>query len=231
MGILWSVWPFVRISCQCFPLRLNNGCGIIDKRGNLVLHCRESVKRNSLRFMVISLSGMADDTDLHSRLGLLDINERDEYGLTPLCLATTSGQVIHSFVQHSTCSNKKILLRERKRHTDRVSSTPSVALYGGYPLLGGTPPWVIPHQTWPGGTPSLLREYPTLGTLHQTWPGGGDTPSLSEGYPTLGIPHPTWLGYPPPWLDLARVPPPPWTDRWTDTCQNITFPSYYVRGR
>ena len=52
------------------------------------------MKRNSLWFMVISFSGMADDTDLHSRLDLLDINERDEYGLTPLCLATTSGQVI-----------------------------------------------------------------------------------------------------------------------------------------
>ena len=47
-------------------------------------------------------SGMADDTDLNSRLGLLDINERDRYGLTPLCLATTSGQVMQSFLQHYT---------------------------------------------------------------------------------------------------------------------------------
>ena len=61
------------------------------------------------------------------------------------------------------------------------------------------------------------------------------------GYPPLawtwlGTPPAwTWLGYPPR-LDLAGVPPPRvwidrWMDGWTDTYENITFPSYYVRGR
>ena len=41
--------------------------------------------------------------------------------------------------------NKKVLLRERKRHTAcRVVSTPSVVL------------WVPPVLTWPGGYPTLV---------------------------------------------------------------------------
>ena len=45
-------------------------------------------------------------------------------------------------------TNKKVLLRERKRHTARrVASTPSVVL-PGYPPGGGTRTWVPP---W-GGT-------------------------------------------------------------------------------
>ena len=45
------------------------------------------------------------------------------------------------FVNSVLFSNKKVLLCERKMHTDcGVSSTPSVVLYrGGDPLLGGTP--------------------------------------------------------------------------------------------
>ena len=83
--------------------------------------------------------------------------------------------------------NKKVLLRERKRHTG-----------GGVPLLGGTPPWVSPCQTCPGGTPSL--------------PGG--TPprvprsGLTVGYPRWGTPSRDGYispRYPP--SDLAGVPP------------------------
>ena len=75
--------------------------------------------------------------------------------------------------------HKKVLLRERKRHTARrVASTPYVVLTGyppsGYPPGQGTPPW-------PG--------YP---------PGQGTPPQLDlAGYP-LGW---TWQGTPPaaPW--------------------------------
>ena len=58
--------------------------------------------------------------------------------------------------------DKKVLLRERKRHTDRgVSSTPSAVLYlgGGLPLpcqgvphLGyppSRPGWGVPHPGYP----------------------------------------------------------------------------------
>ena len=104
-------------------------------------------------------------------------------------------------------TNKTVLLRERKRHTDRgVSSTPSALLYRG----GGTPP--------PGYNTSVL-----------TWL-GGVTPSLPGGTPPQA-PPPSDLAGVPPQSDLAGVPPTLGVDRQTDTCQNITFPSYYVRGR
>ena len=100
----------------------------------------------------------------------------------------------------------------RKRHTDRgVSSTPSVVLY-----------WGIPPQTW-----TKLRNlgYPLPSDM-----AGGGVP-----HPCWGIPH---LGYPLSDLvggTLARSSQggyprsswggtPLWTDRRTDTCQNITFP-------
>ena len=137
---------------------------------------------------------------------------------------------------NTTLFNKKVLLRERKRHTARrVVSTPSAVLTGYPPIL-----------TWWGVA--------YLGTPH---------PDLAGGYPTLvppqqGTPSPTWTWQGTPRLDLAGYPPPGpgrvppqlphgilgnvakhygiwvpplWTDRRTDTCQNITFPSYYVRGR
>ena len=61
---------------------------------------------------------------------------------------------------HFHSGNKKVLLRERKRHTDRgISSTPSVVLTGG----GG-----VPHP-WLGGG--------DLGT-HLSGPGQGTPPHL-----------------------------------------------------
>ena len=99
--------------------------------------------------------------------------------------------------------NKKILLRERKRHTAHcVVSTPSVVLTG-YPL----------HL--PGGYPA--REYPARGG---TLPRGVPCPVGREvscrGYPGHGTPHLSHriLGNvakhygmgTPPWLDLARYP-------------------------
>ena len=101
-------------------------------------------------------------------------------------------------------NNKKVLLRERKRHTARrVASTPYVVLTG-YPPRQGMPPGQ--------GTPPA-REPPR------------------PGYPPPGW---TWQGTPPaaPWHSgkcckalWDTGTPPLWTDRRTDTCQNITFPS------
>ena len=150
-------------------------------------------------------------------------------------------------------ANKKVLLRERKRHTDRrLSSTSCTVLsWGGggvLPLPG------VPHPDMVGGTPShtgdtpsQFRGTPWLGYPPVlTWPGGTPSQSGDTPHPDLAMvlppppqldlarvpppPHWTWPGYPPPrwtWLgySLPGVPPPlPVVDRRTDTCQNITFP-------
>ena len=76
-------------------------------------------------------------------------------------------------------------------------------------LMGGTQGGVPPT-----GVPPLARSdggYPRWGT-----PQAGVTPQ--QGYPLAG---PGW-GTPP--VDRQM-------DGWTDTCEKITFPSYYVRGR
>ena len=101
----------------------------------------------------------------------------------------------------------------------------------------------------------LPGRYPTSGTPPcQTWPGGGTPPRIPPCLELARVP-------PPPQLDLAGTTPqqgyrgtrqavgtprprleggtPPAGPDWdtpcgqTDgqTCQYITFPSYYVRGR
>ena len=92
--------------------------------------------------------------------------------------------------------SKKVLLRERKRHTYRgVSSTPSVVLYRGGIPCGG-----VPHPKW-GGTPGYSLSGPGRGTPHPRLDGGMPHPRLDEGTHRGW----TWLGYPP--SDLAGVPP------------------------
>ena len=80
--------------------------------------------------------------------------------------------------------NKKVLLRERKRHTARrVVSTPSVVLPGYSPLGGGpgTPPGGVPGQVPPrgvtrSGTPPGGSGYPPGGYPVRYPPGGPGTP-------------------------------------------------------
>ena len=86
--------------------------------------------------------------------------------------------------------NKKVLLRERKRHTDRgVSSTPSVILYEV-----GYPPIRVPPQSGPmggylrWGTPLARSEGGTQ---------GGVPPARSDGGTQGGVP---------PWSGLRGVP-------------------------
>ena len=114
--------------------------------------------------------------------------------------------------------NKKVLLRERKRHTTRhISSTPYSVPYRGipHPWLGGTPSWVPPILTWPGGTPSLDGGvgYPILGYPPLFWPGqevphpwagGREYPIL--GYPHLGVPSPPSWPDPPPHPGMGHPP-------------------------
>ena len=128
----------------------------------------------------------------------------------------------------------------------------------GSPPAGVPPPparsdWRIPEVGYPlAGVPPASSDGGTQGGVHPPQgyaPLPGLTPSPSgpgrDTLPPIGYPPPiwTWLGYPPPhWvppshLDLAGVPHPHppsrcgQTDGWTDTCQNITFPWYYVRDR
>ena len=112
--------------------------------------------------------------------------------------------------------NKKVLLRERKRHTARrVVTTPFVVLTGYPPPPAGYP--LPPGWTWQGTPPPRLDL-------------AGYPPPAGPGR----VPPPRCL----PHGILGNVAnhygiwvPPLWTDRRTDTCQNITFPSYYVRRR
>ena len=109
--------------------------------------------------------------------------------------------------------NKKVLLREHKRHTDRgVSSTtqlgsppwPGLTLRGEC-TQGGVPPIRVPLARSDGGYPKwgtpLPSGYPRARSerVYPRW----DTPP-SWGTPHQGTPL---SGYPPPHLDLARVPP------------------------
>ena len=84
--------------------------------------------------------------------------------------------------------NKKVLLRERKRHTARRLAVASACYAGG---------GVTPSQVQEGGTPSQVwGGYPTPGqkggTLSQVW-GGYPIPGLGGGgypVPCLGVPCP-----------------------------------------
>ena len=115
-------------------------------------------------------------------------------------------------------SNKKVLLRERKRHTARrVLSTPSVVLPGYPPPDRVSPPfWPSQGSTWPGYPQA---GYPPSRVLPLSWPCWGGT---WPGYPPAGYPP---ARYPPrlPHGILGNVAkhygiwvPPLWTDRWTD---------------
>ena len=152
-----------------------------------------------------------------------------------------------------TLSNKKVLLREHKRHTARrVVTTHSVVLsWLTSPRLDLNPPCRLDLTApLPAGPdpPPAGPDTPLSGR-----PAGPDSPRQLDLAPhprPAGPDPPRWLDltHPPNRLDLTHpLPPagwtwppppaswtwphPPWTDRRTDTCQNITFTSYYVRGR
>ena len=103
--------------------------------------------------------------------------------------------ILYKLLTSSYLQNKKVLLRERKRHTARrVVSTPSVVL-PGYPPGGGT---------WPGYPPQggyLTRVPPRGGTWPGYPPGGVPDP----GNPPGGVPDP---GTPPGGVPGPPLPPP-----------------------
>ena len=134
-----------------------------------------------------------------------------------------------------TLYNKKVLLRERKRHTHRgVSSTPSVNR-GGVPPQQAYPPGQVwqgvpevgypPGQVQWGGTQGGVppgQGYPQPGLMGETW---GGVPSSGRGTPyppSRGTPQVQWgvpeVGYPPAGVPPSQVQwgyprwgtPPPW---------------------
>ena len=90
--------------------------------------------------------------------------------------------------------HKKVLLRERKRHTARRVAALPGWWRGGYPVQV----WMV------GGTPSQVCGVPWPGLDGGGYPvpGVGGYPDLARGYPGYPLYHP----------DLARVPPPPTPD-------------------
>ena len=115
--------------------------------------------------------------------------------------------------------NKKVLLRERKRHTaSRIASARYAALSNGW---GGTPPTIHPDLVREGGTlphhPSRPGQgVPQVTPTIQSWDGVPPYPDLRWGIlpprPGMGYPPTQTLdGVPPPHLDLGRgtLPPPP----------------------
>ena len=147
------------------------------------------------------------------------------------------------------CGNKKVLLRERKRHTARRAasvryagggggSTPSSHGGGGTP---GTPPTIqtwpgsltlhTPHtiQTWDGVPPPHHHTWDGVHPHHQTW---------DEVPPTIqtwdGVLPPSYLGWGiPPTIQTwdGVPPPPPMVNRQTFPSINIAFPrTTYASG-
>ena len=103
---------------------------------------------------------------------------------------------------------KKVLLRERKRHTARRVSSARYAGGGGTPSSHwGVPhPLVVgvPHPVMVGGVPYPVMVGGVPPTIH-TWPGG--YPRYPSHHPDLG-----W-GTPPPSRPRMGYPPPtiqPW---------------------
>ena len=119
---------------------------------------------------------------------------------------------------------------------DRIP--PVLSWPGGYPILGCWVPVLgYPILTWQG-VPHPRVGVPVLGYLHLelagvtpppvwTWP---EYPLRRELGPVTGLPpERTWdqLKY----YGMKMGYPPPSGCGQTDTCENSTFPSYYVRGR
>ena len=123
--------------------------------------------------------------------------------------------------------NKKVLLRQRKRHTvRRVASTRYAGGGVPHPAMTG-----VPHRVMVGGTPSnneggypryLAGRIPWVPPTIQTWPWGYPRYPIQTWYgvpptirPGMGYPLPSELGWgtPSP-SDLGWENPPPHHQTW-----------------
>ena len=115
---------------------------------------------------------------------------------TGQCYSKTADNIFQFYYKY-----KKVLLRERKRHTaHRVASTP-------YVVLNGYPPSRVPPWSWPGGGYSAYLGTPQQGTPQQGMPPGRYPPGWTwQGTPPGVCPMAFWemlqsimgYGYPPP---------------------------------
>ena len=142
-----------------------------------------------------------------------------------------------NFACRENSNNKKVLLRERKRHTARRVASARYADWGGGGLPiprsggGGTHPQIqggfpVPG---PGGTPSQVRG---RGVPHPRSRGAYSIPGWGEGVPHQDLgwgtpPGQTWDGVPP---DL-RWGPPRKCGQTHRLVSKHYLPSYYVRRR
>ena len=136
---------------------------------------------------------------------------------------------------------KKVLLRERKRHTARrVASTHYAVPVGGTSPLSWDLTWTVgyllPRPGWGRRVPHPRSGYGGRGTPFPGLDGGyplprsgwRDTPFLGQGTPPSrpgrGTPPPLGrMGYPP--VGGMGVPPPQLVEMWTGTqSENTTFP-------
>ena len=119
--------------------------------------------------------------------------------------------ILHFWISYYILFNKKVLLRERKRHTACcVVSTPSVVLPGYSPPRAGYPPAGYPPAGYPpappaGYPPSRVSPSPQH-PWHRTPPPSRVPPSPQQGTPQQGTP--------PPPAGPGRVPPPPVSAPW-----------------
>ena len=115
---------------------------------------------------------------------------------------------------------KEVLLRERKRYTNRTASARHAVPVRGTPFLSNRG---YPHPSQWGGTPSfLMGGTPILCDVgvppsRSWWEGGTPLQTWKGGYSIQ-----TWEGVPP--IGQMGVPPPTSVDRQTFPSINITFP-------
>ena len=126
-------------------------------------------------------------------------------GLSSVCVRSVDHEKLLNFKFDKTVNykqNKKVLLRECKKHTARHTTSVCCADLSWQGGGGGYLPWPGGYLPWPGGIyPSWRGTYPGWGYL--PWPGG--------------VPHHGVYPSPP-----SGPGPPPRCEQ-ADTCENITF--------
>ena len=188
------------------------GLKVHNKNWKLDLHCSID-KRRELSSAVVASNFIICEYQVITDVNKYLLNESAYY--RTLKLFILSSRLFTLKMKR----NKKVLLRERKRHTARcVASTRCAALSGGggesgSRSRGGTRSQVqggTQSQVW-GGTQSQVQggyPIPGLGGTPSR-PGQGDTPGTPPPRPGMGYSPYLDLGWVPPYLDLGWGTPLP----------------------
>ena len=154
---------------------------------------------------LLSLSGVSFEYFCNRMMNKCDLVISCSFVLSEVpFIQSRQTQHQQKLVEPEIFMNKKVLLRERKRHTARhVASTRYAALSNpdlppppSRPGRGGTPSRLGQEGRTPGipHHPDLVRGYPGYPLNIQTWSGGYPIQTWSGGTP---CPQ-TGMGYPPP---------------------------------